>query len=92
MTFTVMGAAAQARRGAPLLMLRLGASASKGMYAWRTFVRAPPGETDRIVCDGEQALMQSARLRWPNAKLAVSVWHVLHRGAQILIKAERPAL
>jgi hypothetical protein len=89
MTFTVMGAAAQDRRGAPLLMLRLGASASKDIYAWRGFIRALPGDADRIICDGEQALMQNARLRWPNARLAVSVWHVLHRGEQILIKAER---
>jgi hypothetical protein len=89
MRFTVFGAAAQMRVGAPLTVLRLGASWRKDIPSWRAFLKAVPGEADLIVCDGEAAINQTARVRWPEAKLSISEWHLLHRAEEILVKADR---
>ena len=56
----------------------------KDAYAWRSFFREIEGEADRIVCDGEQALLQSAKARWPRAKVALSVVQVRLRAEEIL--------
>jgi hypothetical protein len=87
MRFTVFGAASQPRVHDPLTVLRLGASWRKDIPSWRAFLTAVPGEAELIVCDGEAAIHQTARLRWPDAKLSISEWHVLHRAEEILEKA-----
>lgn len=87
--FSVFGAAAQRRKGDPLTLLRLQASWKKDTAAWRRFLNEVPGEAERIVTDAEPALLQTARLRWPDAKLSVSEWHLLHRADEILTKAQR---
>lgn len=84
--FTVFGAASQQRVGGPLDVLLLRASWHKNAYAWRTFLADIDGEAERIVCDGEQALLQSAKARWPSAKVAISVWHVRKRAEDILVE------
>ena len=89
MRFTVFGAASQTRVHAPLTVLRLGASWRKDIPSWRSFLTSVPGEAELIVCDGEAAINQTARLRWPDAKLSISEWHVLHRAEEILEKAGR---
>lgn len=86
MRFTVMGAASQERVGGPLQLLLLQASWHKGAHDWRRFLGEIEGDADRIVCDGEQALLQSAKARWPGATVAISVWHVRKRAEDILIK------
>jgi len=88
MRFTVMGAASQERVGGPIKLLLLQASWRKSAYDWRRFLSQIEGDADRIVCDGEQALLQSAKVRWPGAALAISVWHVRKRAEDILIKHE----
>lgn len=87
--FSVFGAAAQRRKGDPLTLLRLQASWRKDSASWRSFLKSVPGEAERIVTDAEPTLLQTARLRWPDAKLAVSEWHLLHRADEILTKAQR---
>lgn len=89
MRFTVLGAAAQRRTGEPLTLLRLRASWHKDTAAWRSFLKEVPGEAERIVCDAEPAIIQTSRLRWPAASLAISEWHLLHRADEILTTAKR---
>jgi hypothetical protein len=84
--FIVFGAAGQKRVGGPLDVLLLRASWDKAAYAWRSFLAEIEGQADRIVCDGEQALLQSAKARWPSAKVALSVWHVRKRAEDILVR------
>jgi hypothetical protein len=88
MRFTVFGAASQERVGGPLDLLLLRASWHKTAYDWRRFLAEVEGTADRIVCDGEQAVLQSAKARWPGAAVAISVWHVRKRAEDILIKYE----
>lgn len=88
MVFTVMAAAAQARRGAALQTLRLIGSWSKDSTAWRAFMRAVPGTPALIVCDGERAISSSAQVRWPKAKVVFSEWQTLHRAEEILVRHE----
>jgi hypothetical protein len=86
MRFIVFGAASQESVGRPLEVLLLRASWHKTASDWRRFLGEIEGEADRIVCDGEQALLQSAKARWPRAKVALSVWHVRRRAEDILVK------
>jgi len=86
--FTVLGAAAQKRTGAPMTVLALRAYWDKGSSSWRDFLRHVPGDAQRIICDGGQAIRQPARVRWPSARLTTSAWHLLHRCDEILTKNE----
>ncbi len=83
--FTVLGAASQVRTGAPMTVLALRAFWDKGSSSWRAFLRDFPGDADRVVCDGEQAIRQTARVRWPSARLVASSWHLLKRCDEILV-------
>ena len=87
--FSVFGAASQRRKGEPLTLLRLQASWQKDTASWRGFMKSVPGEAERIVCDAEAAIIQTARLRWPDAVLSISEWHLLHRADEILTRAQR---
>jgi hypothetical protein len=58
------------------------------MSQWRAFLRDLPASADHVISDGEQAIRQTARARWPYAKLSVSVWHVLKRCDEILTRHE----
>lgn len=82
--FTVLGAAAQKRTGARMTVLALRAYWKKDSSSWRDFLRHVPGDAQRIICDGEQAIRQTARVRWPSARLTTSAWHLLHRCDEIL--------
>jgi hypothetical protein len=86
MRFVVFGAATQKRVGGPYQVLLLRAYRHKDAYAWRSFLREIDGEAQRIVCDGEQALLQSAKARWPRAKVSLSVVQVRLRAEAILTK------
>ena len=88
MRFVVFGAATQERVHGPYQVLLLRAYPRKDAYSWRSFLREIDGEADRIVCDGEQALLQSAKARWPRAELALSVVQVRLRAEAILTKHE----
>ena len=86
MRFVVFGAASQRRVGGPYQVLLLQASWHKDAHGWRSFFKQIEGEADRIVCDGEQALLQSAKARWPRAAVALSVAQVRMRCEEILTK------
>ncbi|MDQ2912822.1 MAG: hypothetical protein M3T56_06155 [Chloroflexota bacterium] len=86
MRFVVFGAATQKHVGGPYQVLLLRASWHKDASSWRSFLRDIEGEADRIVCDGEQALLQSAKARWPRATVALSVFQVRQRAEEILTK------
>lgn len=86
--FTVLGAAAQQRTGAPMTVLALRAYWDKSASSWRDFLQHVPGDATRIICDGEAAIRQTARVRWPSARLTASAWHLLHRCDEILTKNE----
>jgi hypothetical protein len=89
MIFNVMAAARQRRKGEPIEMLRLEGSWSKDLRVWRAFMNRLPGDAERIVSDAEQAILKTSQLRWPNAKRAVSEWHVIRRAETILVTAQR---
>jgi hypothetical protein len=84
MRYVVFGAASQKRVGGPYTVLLLRAYRHKDARSYRSFFADIEGEADRIVCDGEQALLQSAKARWPRAKVALSVYQVRKRAEDIL--------
>jgi len=86
--FAVFAAAGQERKGDPLVMLALHASWKKDKPSWRAFLRDLPASADHVISDGEQSIRQTARARWPYARLSVSVWHVLKRCDEILARHE----
>ena len=82
----MFAAASQKRVGGPLQVLLLRAS-------WpRAHLTGAPSSArsrrrDRIVCDGEQALLQSARRAGQAQRIAVSLWHVRKRDEDILVES-----
>jgi hypothetical protein len=84
MRYIVFGAANQKRVGGPYSVLLLRAYRHKDARSYRSFFAQIDGKADRIVCDGEQALLQSAKARWPRAKVALSVYQVRKRAEDIL--------